>query len=214
MLAAPLVLDLVRWTMLAWKRGHVGPMPFLASYFKLPYGVREHDYATQFRMLEEWALGTAGVLNPSESTTRIVPPPQFRQAGGPHWFPAVNPWTAVGKEKLREVAEMNLCRSRPLALAWLLLLSAGFTGSLFGQDIPINYDESKVPAYTLPDPLVCLDGTPVHDAKTWFEKRRPEILSLFQTYVYGKSPGRPAQMWFETTSVDDNALGGLAIRRK
>jgi myo-inositol-1-phosphate synthase len=58
-LAAPLVLDLVRWTILAWKRGHVGPMPFLASYFKLPYGVREHDFATQFRMLEEWALGTA-----------------------------------------------------------------------------------------------------------------------------------------------------------
>ena len=29
-----------------------------------------------------------------------------------------------------------------------------------------NYDESKVPEYTLPDPLVMQDGTPVTDADT------------------------------------------------
>ena len=34
-----------------------------------------------------------------------------------------------------------------------------------------NSDESKVPPYTLPDPLVCLDGAKVTDAKTWMEKR-------------------------------------------
>ncbi len=56
-LAAPLVLDLARWSVLAWERGHIGTMPFLACYFKSPYGVEEHDFATQFRMLETWALG-------------------------------------------------------------------------------------------------------------------------------------------------------------
>ncbi len=55
-LAAPLVLDLARWTILAWKRGHVGLMPFLASYFKSPYGMAEHNFETQFKMLEAWAL--------------------------------------------------------------------------------------------------------------------------------------------------------------
>jgi myo-inositol-1-phosphate synthase len=54
-LAAPLVLDLVRLTELAWRRGHVGSMPFLASFFKSPYGVSEHRFDRQFQMLEEWA---------------------------------------------------------------------------------------------------------------------------------------------------------------
>ena len=30
-----------------------------------------------------------------------------------------------------------------------------------------NEDESKVPPYTLPDPLVLADGKKVGDAKTW-----------------------------------------------
>jgi len=55
-LAAPLVLDLVRFTELAWRRKHVGPMPFLAGFFKSPYGVSEHSFERQFQMLENWAL--------------------------------------------------------------------------------------------------------------------------------------------------------------
>ena len=46
--------------------------------------------------------------------------------------------------------------------------------------IPVNYDESKVGSYTLPDPLVLANGKPVRDAKTWTEKRRPEIVRLFE----------------------------------
>jgi myo-inositol-1-phosphate synthase len=54
-LAAPLVLDLVRFTELAWRRGHVGSMPFLASFFKSPYGVAEHAFDRQFQTLEAWS---------------------------------------------------------------------------------------------------------------------------------------------------------------
>jgi hypothetical protein len=32
----------------------VGPMPFLASFFKSPYGVKEADFFKQFQMLLEW----------------------------------------------------------------------------------------------------------------------------------------------------------------
>jgi myo-inositol-1-phosphate synthase len=57
-LAAPLVLDLVRLTELAWRRGQVGTMPFLASFFKSPYGVTEHRFDRQFQMLEQWAASS------------------------------------------------------------------------------------------------------------------------------------------------------------
>lgn len=78
----------------------------------------------------------------------------------------------------------------------------------------INYDESKVPDYELPDPLVCEDGTTVDDTETWFEKRRPELLRLFESEVYGKMPGPPPKQSFEVTSVDREALGGKAVRKE
>jgi hypothetical protein len=79
---------------------------------------------------------------------------------------------------------------------------------------PVNYDESKVPSYTLPDPLVMSNGQRVVDATMWREKRRPEILRLFETHVYGKSPGRPVEMGFRVTSVDAHALDGQATRKE
>ena len=54
-LAAPLVLDLARFTEAAFRRGDVGPLSFLSSFFKSPYGMTEHRFDRQFQMLEEWA---------------------------------------------------------------------------------------------------------------------------------------------------------------
>src|SRR2546421_133043 len=71
-----------------------------------------------------------------------------------------------------------------------------------------NYDEAKVPPYTLPDPLVTLDGKKVTSAEMWRAVRRPELLKLFETHVYGRSPGKPKEMRFQTTSIDKQALGG------
>ncbi|MBL8751923.1 MAG: inositol-3-phosphate synthase [Planctomycetes bacterium] len=50
-LAAPLVLDLVRFADLAQRRGESGPMPHLACFFKQPFGVAEHDLHVQWQML-------------------------------------------------------------------------------------------------------------------------------------------------------------------
>jgi hypothetical protein len=74
------------------------------------------------------------------------------------------------------------------------------------------YDEAKVPKYKLPDPLVMLDGTKVTDAATWRTKRRPEILELFRTQVYGKSPARPEKVASKVFDLDRKALDGLATR--
>jgi myo-inositol-1-phosphate synthase len=59
LLAAPLVIDLVRLAALAQRRGESGPMTHTASFFKSPVGVSEHDFGKQFLMLGEY-LSSAG----------------------------------------------------------------------------------------------------------------------------------------------------------
>src|SRR5690348_4504342 len=80
--------------------------------------------------------------------------------------------------------------------------------------IPVNYDESKVGSYTLPDPLVLKNGRPVRDPKTWFTQRRPEILEMLTTQQFGRAPGRPANESFEVTDKGTPALDRKAIRKQ
>ncbi|MBX7258013.1 MAG: acetylxylan esterase [Candidatus Hydrogenedentes bacterium] len=82
------------------------------------------------------------------------------------------------------------------------------------NEVTYNYDEAKVPAYTLPDPLVLESGERVNTAEQWQKVRRPEILRLFQTQVYGKSPGKPDGMHFKLLEKSGNALDGKAVRRQ
>ena len=55
LLAAPLVIDLVRFTDCAHRRGDRGLLTFLASFFKSPLGTPQHDFIRQIQMLEAWA---------------------------------------------------------------------------------------------------------------------------------------------------------------
>ncbi len=81
------------------------------------------------------------------------------------------------------------------------------------QRRPTISEESRVPAYTLPDPLVCADGTQVTDARTWREKRRPELLALFASEEYGRTLiGRPKGMRFLVREEKRAARGGRATR--
>jgi len=77
----------------------------------------------------------------------------------------------------------------------------------------IIQDEAQVPAYTLPDPLQLLDGQPVTDAETWRNKRRPEILRLFEEHVYGRSPGAFALV-SHAVECEEHALDGKARRKQ
>ena len=93
-------------------------------------------------------------------------------------------------------------------LAMLVLCAAAG-----GASAQANYNESKVPKYTLPDALTLADGAKVTDAKTW-PARRAEILKIFQTQMYGKMPPAPKSLAFKVTSVDAKALGGKAVRKQ
>jgi myo-inositol-1-phosphate synthase len=55
LLAAPLVLDLVRLVELSQRRGETGILSHLGSFFKRPMGLDDDAFASQFALLEEWA---------------------------------------------------------------------------------------------------------------------------------------------------------------
>ncbi|HPR31322.1 MAG TPA: hypothetical protein PLK12_04465, partial [Prolixibacteraceae bacterium] len=70
-----------------------------------------------------------------------------------------------------------------------------------------NSDESKALTYTsLPDPLVFNNGSPVNTPEQW-EKRKAEIVELFDREMYGRLPDNiPAVKW-EVVQVKDTLEG-------
>ena len=98
--------------------------------------------------------------------------------------------------------------------SWFLVLLALMTSFAVGQTKGFNYDEAKVPKFDLPDPLVGNDGKPVETAEQWTNVRRPEILKLFESEVYGRSPAPAESVMAETLESSDQALGGKAIRKQ
>jgi myo-inositol-1-phosphate synthase len=59
LLAAPLVLDLVRFVELSNRRGETGLLSHLGSFFKRPLGLDNHAFEHQMALLDQWAAGGA-----------------------------------------------------------------------------------------------------------------------------------------------------------
>ena len=78
----------------------------------------------------------------------------------------------------------------------------------------ILYTEDRVPAYTLPDPLLAADGTRVTTREQWEQKRRPETLDLFRAHVYGRSPAKMAEVKFEVVAHEPGAMDGKAVHKR
>ena len=75
--------------------------------------------------------------------------------------------------------------ARFFALSCALL----FTMSLANAQTPVapaNYDEIKIPPFTLTDPLKTTDGRIVDTPEMWNTVRRPELLKLFDEHMFGK----------------------------
>ena len=72
----------------------------------------------------------------------------------------------------------------------------------------VNYDEQRVGTVDLPDALAASTGR-VRNPAGW-APRRTEILNLFREHVYGRSPGKPDRLQFETIERNDKALDGTA----
>lgn len=77
-----------------------------------------------------------------------------------------------------------------------------------------NYDESKVPDYTLPNPLITADGNKITSSAEWENQRRAEILNLFSSEVYGKIPEVEVVVNYRLKESSHQALEGRAHRKQ
>ena len=63
-----------------------------------------------------------------------------------------------------------------------------------------------------PDPLTMMDGTKVTSKEDWMTKRRPELRTLFQHYMYGYLP-KPMKIRAEVHRVKQ-LFDGKATKKK
>jgi hypothetical protein len=100
----------------------------------------------------------------------------------------------------------------PIFMITALLVGEDFAEA---QQKTANYDESKIPRYTLPELLKTQVGKTISTTEAWANTRRPELLALFEQHVFGKTP--TAATWgkvdFKVTQVKNDALNGKATRK-
>ncbi len=99
----------------------------------------------------------------------------------------------------------------------LLILNIGSSDGREAKeyDSDVNYDESKIPNYDLPDLLLTAEGKRVTTVKQWEDIRRPQIVSLFSNLVYGHvpQPESPIETAYEVVAADDKFMDGKATRK-
>lgn len=68
-------------------------------------------------------------------------------------------------------------------------------------------------SYILPDVLTSVQGKKITTINEW-KSRRNELMEIFSSQMYGRSPSRPSAMTFKTFDAGTSALNGKAIRRQ
>ncbi len=105
-----------------------------------------------------------------------------------------------------------------LALVGLLLAQSGWQADprivheTAAKQPAFNFEESKVPAYTLPD-LLADEGKTVRTPEAW-QARRNEILEQFRANVYGRSPQRPERLNYQVLEENARAMEGAATLKR
>jgi hypothetical protein len=103
---------------------------------------------------------------------------------------------------------LSAARSALTRLAALAL----FGNPLARADLP---PVSQLPAHTeMPDPLRLLNGERVTTREQWVNKRRPELKTLFQHYMYGYLPPAPESVSSTIDREDRQFFGGKATKKE
>lgn len=100
-----------------------------------------------------------------------------------------------------------------LISCWTFTVATGQTYE--GKFLEANYDESRVPEYTLPNVLTSFDGRSIDTIEAWETIRRPEIIRFFAQNLYGEvpEPPSPIRKSFALKSEDKSLLNGICTRK-
>jgi len=113
-------------------------------------------------------------------------------------------------DSIRKLTEID--HQRMMTLLNITSLRPGVDGMNPNAPNAANYDEAIANPYpVLPDPLILENGRRVTSVRTWWKKRRPEIMQSFDREVYGRVPATiPAVSW-QTTSVTADTIGNFQV---
>lgn len=96
---------------------------------------------------------------------------------------------------------------------WLALHSCCMClTTAMAQSFQPNYDEAKVPAYVLP-PLIDAETAKAKDFPAAWQKRRAELLQIFEEQMFGTAPTAPYSLEFEQVESGPSC-GGAALRQQ
>ena len=92
---------------------------------------------------------------------------------------------------------------------FIILVAVAAMSLMFlrGNAQPVN-------PYELPDPLKMEDGRIVKNKRQWVKERRPELMEMLRSQMFGREPGQAPDLHFETLEESHDAFGGLATRKQ
>jgi hypothetical protein len=106
---------------------------------------------------------------------------------------------------------MATCRLSFFFAAMLVANAALSPTASVAGELP---DVDSLPSVAeLPDPLKMFDGTPVETKEQWETRRKPELKTLFQHYMYGYLPEAP-QVTATKVSEHSDLFGGKATMKQ
>src|SRR3954470_23357687 len=104
---------------------------------------------------------------------------------------------------------------RPRICVYLLLI--GITALMNSRSLsaPKFPEPEQLPARpALPEALILSNGKPITSKKDWVNKRRPELLELFEHYMYGTMPPAPKRIQAKVERVEKDFFGGKATKKE
>ena len=131
-------------------------------------------------MVRHWRSTILGLMLACAAGARAAPPP----------LPAPPVAMTAAQERQRVMDLLHIAALRPA------VTPAG-----------ANYDEAKVAAYALPDPLTGDDGKKVATPEEWWTARRAELIAAFDKDIYGRLPDAPGVTWTAVKTANATEAG-------